>query len=78
MDCYNGKSSFYVRDLVYNFCVKHNLFIDGTNEQYDKMYELVSEGISCRDLTTIIWLCSPRTDREELYKLLHKEVYEVL
>ena len=75
---YNGKSGGYVRDLVYSFCVRHNLFIGGTNEQYSKMFDLVGEGISCRELANLIWLCSPNVDREVLYKSLHKEVYEKL
>ena len=78
MTYYNGISGGYVRDLVYNFCVRHNLFTGGTNGQYNKMFDLVGEGISCRELANILWLCSPNADREALYKSLHKEVYEKL
>lgn len=78
MTYYNGISGGYVRDLVYSFCVRHNLFTGGTNGQYNKMFDLVGEGISCRELANILWLCSPNDDREALYKSLHKEVYEKL
>ena len=78
MTYYNGISGGYVRDLVYSFCVRHNLFTGGTNGQYNKMFDLVGEDISCRELANILWLCSPNADREALYKSLHKEVYEKL
>lgn len=78
MTYYNGISGGYVRDLVYSFCVRHNLFTGGTNRQYNKMFDLVGEGLSCRELANILWLCSPNADREALYKSLHKEVYEKL
>ena len=50
-------------------CIREDWFTGGTNSQYEKLFDLNREGASLEDLALVIWLCSPRVDREEV---LHK------
>ncbi len=66
---------------VQQYCIRNNLFTLGSNEQYDRMLDLVRDGFPLHDLATIIWICS-KTDKhadeieKELQALMIPDVAE--
>lgn len=51
-------------------CNEKNWFTGGTNEQYDKLFDLNREGASLDDLALVIWICTPDWTREEVLSVL--------
>ncbi len=49
-----------------NFCIKENYFTCGTNEQYDKLFNLALETPAPRDLAIMIYICSDHDTIEEI------------
>ena len=49
-------------------CVNNNWFIDGSVEQYDKLFACNSEGVNIITLAYMIWLCS----NDYLPDIMHK------
>lgn len=45
-------------DRLYHACCRHQWFTEGTNRQYDKMFEANRRGASVKELAIMIWLCS--------------------
>jgi hypothetical protein len=43
---------------LYRFCNKHRLFTCGTSRQYDKMFEIVRDGVTQTELAYILYICS--------------------
>ena len=43
---------------LYHLCNKEQYFTCGSVEQYDKMFDLVRQGATARDVANIIWICS--------------------
>ena len=69
---------------VYELCNKNQWFTHGTNTQYEKMFDYVSENnIKASDtdkiskLATMIWICSDDEFTEEsIYNALYKKALE--
>ena len=69
---------------VYELCNKHQWFTNGDNEQYERMFQIVSDNdIYANDtdilrmLATIIWICSrPSITQESIYKHLYNKCLE--
>lgn len=51
---------------LYRLCNEKNYFTCGTNEQYDKLFELNSQNIGAMELATIIWICSDNASRKDI------------
>ena len=47
---------------VRRYCADNRLFTCGSNEQYNRMLELVKNGFPLHDIATMIWICS-ETDK---------------
>lgn len=45
-------------EIIYHLCNKHQWFTDGTNSQYNRMFDLARVGIKVNILAWIIWVCS--------------------
>ena len=41
-----------------SLCIKNAWFTCGTNRQYNKLFEMNSQGASIEHIATAIWLCS--------------------
>ena len=41
-----------------NLCCQNNWFNDGSNTQYQKLFERAEKGASFEELAVIIWLCT--------------------
>lgn len=54
-------------------CIRNNFFTAGTNEQYEKVYELMKKGITIHDLAMLTWLCSSGSDLEQIRFILQNE-----
>lgn len=57
-------------DKLYRLCNMYHWFEGGTNEQYDMLFALNRLGYSCRELSLVIWICSPETNRHDIYEIL--------
>lgn len=59
------------------FCIRHNYFTNGDNEQYSKLFELFERNEPMHDIALIIWICSETDKRPADIGLeLLKEVYQ--
>lgn len=59
-----------------NFCIKHNYFTNGDNEQYEKLFDFFEKNESTHDIALIIWICSETDKRPADIGLeLIREVY---
>lgn len=63
------------RFAIYNLCTRKQYFTCGSTNQYEKMFQLVEEGIHLEIIARIIWVCS--NDRYS-YKDIYKDCYETL
>lgn len=59
-------------------CIKHRWFYQGTNDQYEKLFQANVEGVSVEEIATIIWVCSDHNKNFILYilKQAHREYLE--
>lgn len=62
-------------DRLYTACNRNEWFTCGSNEQYEKMFDMNNHGASIRDLAVIIWACSEGYELEEIEEKL-KELEE--
>lgn len=53
-------------DDLRTFCIKHDYFTSGTNEQYSRLFDLCRAGASVEALASVIWACSPAADLSEI------------
>ena len=60
-------------DDLRRLCIRKGWFRDGSNEQYEKLFDANENGgFSVRDIATIIWTCS-EAKLEEIEKALEEE-----
>ena len=68
----NRISNYDLRTL----CIRNNWFTQGTNEQYEKLFEMNKAGASIEHIATVIWLCSdsdvPENCRRDIIIALHE------
>lgn len=65
------------RDRLYRLCNKHQWFTSGSVQQYDVLFEMLSEGATTHDLAVMIWICSD-TDVwtvESIQKILDEKMW---
>ena len=55
-------------------CVKRNYFTCGTNEQYQKMFDMARDGATAHDIALVIWVCSDDKD----LSFIEAEVEDIL
>lgn len=55
---------------VRSLCIKNNWFTNGSNSQYEKMFDKVREGADVEEVATIIWICSENVSKEEIINQL--------
>lgn len=54
------------------FCIKHDYFTNGDNEQYSRLFTLCEMGASVDVLAATIWTCSPCADLKEITAQLNE------
>ncbi len=60
------KSATEIRSL----CIKKDWFTNGTNTQYERLFDRVCDGADIDEIATIIWVCSENVTKEEIIKEL--------
>ncbi len=58
-----GKTKNPSREAVRRYCIVNELFTGGTNDQYERMFDMLDRQMPIHDVATVIWLCSPDTDK---------------
>ena len=53
-------------EKVYGACKKYGWFTGGTNNQYEKLFEMVASGASLEEIALIIWLCTSNSERADI------------
>jgi len=51
------------REDVRRYCIANDLFKGGTNDQYERMFDMLDRQMPIHDIATVIWVCSPDTDK---------------
>lgn len=57
---------------VRTLCIKNHWFTGGSNEQYNKLFELVEKKSPVTHIAIAIWLCSPNADRFDIERKLRR------
>lgn len=57
---------------LYRLCNEKQYFTCGTNEQYEKLFELNELDTATIELATIIWICSDNVNRKDIINELIK------
>ena len=60
------KSATEIRSL----CIKKDWFTNGTNTQYERLFDRVRDGADIDEIATIIWVCSENVTKEEIINQL--------
>lgn len=65
-------------------CIKHEWFTEGTNTQYERMFELAKDvvknaadpALAVTRITDAIWMCScnPETEGDADYNFIYQEI----
>lgn len=58
---------------VHQVCNKYNLFTQGGNDQYNKMFEMVEDGASFEELMAVMWVCSEIEEYPDLLEIFYSE-----
>lgn len=59
-------------NTLYRLCNEKKYFTCGTNEQYEKLFELNTLNTSIIEIATIIWICSENNSRKDIINELIK------
>lgn len=54
-----GKTKNPSREAVRRYCIVNELFTGGTNDQYERMFDMLDRQMPIHDIATVIWVCSP-------------------
>lgn len=60
------------RDIVYRLCVKNQWFTGGSNESYEKMFQLVGGNYGVEKIAIAIWVCSSNATLAEITSALYE------
>ena len=55
---------------IRSLCIKKDWFTNGTNTQYERLFDRVRDGADIDEIATIIWVCSENVTKEEIIKEL--------
>lgn len=53
-------------------CIRENWFHSGTNEQYEKLFQLNETGAPVETLAVLIWTCTDGAELDEITVKLHQ------
>lgn len=74
---YETKENRISNSQLRSLCIRNRWFTDGTNSQYEKLFEMNKNGASIEHIATVIWLCSdsevPENCRRDIIFALHEE-----
>lgn len=51
---------------IRQLCIDKNYFTCGSNEQYNKMFDMVENNAEPHDIALVIWICSEDADLEAI------------
>ncbi len=57
-----------------SLCIKNNWFTDGTNSQYEKLFQLNEESATIQDLALVIWVCSEGWEWLDIVKAIEAKI----
>lgn len=60
---------------VRQMCIRNNWFTGGSNEQYNKMFQLISSNAPVTQVAVAIWLCTPNVSKTEIESKLRSISY---
>ena len=58
-----GKTKNPSREAVRRYCIVNELFTGGTNDQYERMFDMLDRQMPIHDIATVIWTCSPNAGK---------------
>lgn len=58
--------------MIYHLCNRYDLFNAGTNEQYERLYQLVRNGATVREVALAIWICTCTGNGETVDSIAEK------
>lgn len=64
------KRAYLNYDVLRSECIKRCWFTGGTNQQYQKLFDLNAAGASSRDLALCIWLCTDLDTLESIQQVI--------
>lgn len=53
-------------------CIEKDWFTHGTNQQYQKLFDMNRDGASLEELALVIWICSSNDSREAILHELNR------
>lgn len=60
---------------VRQMCIRNNWFTGGSNEQYNKMFQLVQANAPVTHVAVAIWMCTPNVSKTEIETKLRSISY---
>jgi len=51
---------------AYRLCNEKKYFTHGDNSQYDRMFNMLSEGKPLHDIALVIWICSENVSLDDV------------
>ena len=58
--------------MIYRVCNRFDLFNAGSNEQYERLYKLMCNGATVRELALAIWICTAEENGETVDSIAEK------
>ena len=55
-------------------CITHQFFTCGSANQYEKVFNLIQEGVTLHELAQLTWICSTGYSLEEVRSILSREM----
>ena len=65
-------------DEIYILCNEKKYFTCGSNEQYDRMFDMVRNGAPANDIALVIFICSDSQREDVDFQTIKKEVEEIM
>lgn len=53
-------------------CIEKDWFTAGSNQQYEKLFDMNRDGASLEELALVIWICSSNDSRDAILHELEK------
>lgn len=66
-----NRSPIFAEDLRI-LCIEKDWFTAGSNQQYQKLFDMNRDGASLEELALVIWICSSNDSREAILHELEK------
>lgn len=73
---YETQENRISNETLRRLCIKNEWFTEGSNSQYEKLFEMNKSGAGIEQIATVIWLCSdsevPENCRRDIIFALHE------